>query len=76
MKPWKLWYRSKTLIVNAIAAALVALEATSGLLQPHLPVNFYLAVSVVLPMINAVLRVITTQALMMRTPHSADGDEQ
>ena len=73
MKPW---YRSRTLRVNALAAALVALEATSGLLQPHMQVNFYLGMAVVLPVINAVLRVITTQTLVMRNPHNADGDGQ
>lgn len=57
----KPWYRSKTLQLNAIAAALVALEAGTGALQPHLPVDFYLALSVGLPILNAILRVITTQ---------------
>jgi hypothetical protein len=60
MKPW---YQSKTLWVNALAAGLVAFEAGFGLLQPHLPVNLYTAVAVALPVINAVLRVITTEGL-------------
>jgi hypothetical protein len=64
MKPW---YQSKTIIVNAVAAALVALEATSGLLQPMLPVDFYTAFAVALPIVNAVLRVVTTQALVGRS---------
>jgi hypothetical protein len=59
----KPWYRSKTIIVNALVAALVALEAVSGLLQPHLPLNFYTAIAVGLPVINAVLRVITSEGL-------------
>lgn len=63
MKPW---YTSKTIIVNAIAAALVALEAGTGLLQPHLPGNFYAIIAVGLPVVNAVLRVITTTALTFR----------
>jgi hypothetical protein len=50
-------------LVNAAAAGLVALEAVSGLLQPHLPVNFYTAVAVGLPVINAILRVITTEGI-------------
>lgn len=58
MKPW---YRSKTILVNMTAAGLVALEAGFGLLQPHLPVNFYTALAVALPIINAILRVITTE---------------
>lgn len=60
MKPW---YKSKTILLNALAAGLVALEAVSGLLQPHLPVNFYTAVAVGLPILNAMLRVITTEGL-------------
>lgn len=59
----KHWYHSKTLWVNASAAALVALETVSGLLQPHMSVDFYTAVAVVLPVINAVLRVITSEGL-------------
>ena len=61
MAECKHWIRSKTLWVNAFAAALVALEAGTGLLHPHLPVNLYTAVAVGLPVLNAVLRVLTTQ---------------
>lgn len=61
--PVKLWWQSRTLIVNALAAALVALEAGTGLLQPYLPVDFFTAIAVALPVVNAILRVITTQAL-------------
>ena len=60
MKPW---YLSKTIVFNAAAAALLALETVSGLLQPHLPVDFYTALAVALPIVNAVLRVITTEGL-------------
>lgn len=62
----KPWWKSRTIRVNAVIAGLVALEAGTGLLQPVLPVNFYTAVAVGLPVINAVLRVITTQALERR----------
>lgn len=60
MKPW---WQSKTLIINAAAAGLVALEASTGLLQPHLPMNLYTAIAVALPIINAMLRVVTKQAI-------------
>ena len=60
MKPW---YTSKTIIVNAIAAALVALEAGTGLLQPYLHGNFYATIAVGLPVVNAILRVVTTATL-------------
>lgn len=59
----KCWWKSRTLWVNAAAAALIALEAGTGLLQPLLPVPFYTALAVALPMVNAALRVVTTQAV-------------
>lgn len=65
MEKNKPWYLSKTLLFNAMVAALAALEQYAGLLQPHLPVNFYVAVAVGLPVINAVLRVITTQGIRL-----------
>jgi hypothetical protein len=61
----KAWYQSKTLWVNAIVAALATLEASAGLLQPFLPVNFYTIVAVGLPVVNAVLRIVTTQGLAL-----------
>ena len=60
MKPW---YKSKTIATNAVVAALVALEAVFGLLQPYLPVDFYAAVAVGLPVLNAFLRIITTEGV-------------
>lgn len=62
MRTRKPWWRSRTLQVNALVAALVALEAGTGLMQPVLPVNFYTAIAVALPVINAVLRVVTHEA--------------
>lgn len=41
-------------------------EANTGLLQPHLPINFYTALAVGLPVLNAMLRVITSQPLCRR----------
>lgn len=63
VRPLKPWYRSRTILANAAVAGLVALEAVSGLLQPYLPVNFYAAVAVGLPVLNAMLRVITTEGV-------------
>ena len=62
----KVWWKSKTLWLNAIAAALVALEAGTGMLQPLLPVNFYTLLAVGLPVINGALRVITTQGVSLK----------
>lgn len=61
----KRWFTSKTLWFNAAAAALVALEASSGLLQPLLPVNLYAAFAVLLPVVNAVLRVLTSKGVSL-----------
>lgn len=65
-KQTKPWWKSKLIIVNAVAAALVALEATTGLLQPYLPVNLYIAIAVGLPPLNAALRVITSTGLTLK----------
>lgn len=62
----KPWWQSKTLLLNAAAAALVALEASTGVLRPYLGDQFYVIVAAVLPVINAVLRVVTTHAVTLR----------
>lgn len=62
----KAWYRSRTLLTNAAIAGLVALEAGTGLLQPLLPIGFYTSVAVGLPILNAVLRIITTQGVALK----------
>ena len=59
----KAWWKSKTLWVNIIVAVLASLEATTGLLRPYLPEHWYVAVAVGLPVINVVLRIVTTQGL-------------
>lgn len=69
----KPWWKSRVLRLNAAAAALAALEANTGLLQPLLPVNFYEALVVALAVGNAVLRVITTQPIGVR---KEAGDER
>lgn len=61
----KAWWKSKTLWVNAVAAMLVALEAGTGILQPLLPINLYTVLAVGLPIINALLRVITTSGVKL-----------
>lgn len=62
MKPW---YKSKTLALNVAVVTLTVAEAHFNLLQPLLPVNFYAAVAFFLPVINAALRLITTQAISL-----------
>lgn len=50
---------NKVIGVNALAAAMVALEAGWGIMQAILPINFYILMAIVLPVINAALRVLT-----------------
>lgn len=59
----KKWYRSKTLWFNAVVAALAALEGVTGLLAPYTGQSFYSALCVILPIGNAVLRVISSDGL-------------
>lgn len=59
---------SKTVLVNAIAAALVALEANTGALQPFLPVNVYALIATLLPVVNTVLRAVTRQGVQLPWP--------
>lgn len=59
----KVWWKSKTLWVNALAAALVAVESLTGVLKPHISGQIYFYVAFFLPIVNAVLRVVTSKAL-------------
>lgn len=71
----KPWYKSKTLWVNALAAALAALEASTGALKPALgDKGLYVAIAVGLPVINAALRAATTQPLGKRNGRTAGND--
>lgn len=62
-KKMKPWYKSKTVWVNAVIAALSSLELSTGILKPYLPTHWYIIVAVFLPMINVALRVITNQKI-------------
>lgn len=59
----KPWWKSKTLWFNAAMAASVTLEASTGMLQPHLPFNIYFAMTVFMPAVNAGLRFISAHEL-------------
>ena len=61
----KQWWKSKTLWVNLIIAILTTFEASTGLLQPYLPADIYVIVAISLPIINALLRIITTEKLIV-----------
>ena len=60
MKP--LW-KSKTLWLNGVVAALAAMEASTGLLKPYVGQDGYVALMFMLPAANAMLRFISTGKL-------------
>ncbi|MGO1000854.1 DUF7940 domain-containing protein [Lysobacter sp. CA196] len=66
----KPWHRSWTLWVNLLAAVLVALESGLDVLRQIVPGDFYLYVALVLPLVNAALRVVTSQGLHL--PQTVD----
>jgi hypothetical protein len=72
----KPWWHSKTLWFNLVVALLAAAEAGFSILQPLLPVNAYAALTFLLTVGNAGLRVITTTALAMRAAAPATEEPQ
>ena len=63
----KPWHQSKTIIVNVVAALLVAVQALTGALQPLLPVDLYQAIAAALPVVNGILRLLTDTAVTLDT---------
>lgn len=59
----KKWYKSKTLLMNIGILALTLVETQFSILQPMLPVNVYAMIAFGLPIVNGVLRVITSATL-------------
>lgn len=59
----KKWYKSRTLIFNAIMAGLVALEASLHQLSAVMPANWLAILAVILPVGNAMLRIISTTGI-------------
>lgn len=59
----KPWWRSRTLLINAAVLMLAAAETQLQVLQPLMPVNVYSLIAFGLPLVNALLRVITVQPL-------------
>jgi hypothetical protein len=59
----KKWYKSRTIAFNALMAALVALEASLHQLSAIMPVNWFAVIAVILPIGNAILRVISTTGI-------------
>lgn len=71
MNGCKHWSRSRTLIFNAVAAALLAAEQSFHLLQPLMPVDVYVLFAFSLAIGNAVIRASTSQPIYFRSPRSA-----
>lgn len=59
----KSWYKSKTIWFNMAMAGLVALEAGLSQLSALVPANWYAIIAVVLPIGNAMLRIISTTGI-------------
>lgn len=59
----KQWWKSKTLWLNGIVALVAALEVSTGLLKPYVGEDGYVLLMVLLPAVNAMLRVVSTTKL-------------
>jgi len=65
-QPRKRWWRSKTLWFNASVAALTTAEMNLQVIQPLLGDHTYQVIAFVLAVGNAALRMVSTQALVVR----------
>jgi hypothetical protein len=61
----KPWWQSKIILVNLLALALAALEANITSLQGHIPGGLLAWLTVVLPMVNIVLRFVTRSGVRL-----------
>lgn len=59
----KPWYGSRTLWLNAIVLGLAAAEARLGLLKDVLPISLFQLLAFALPVVNLVLRTVTSTAI-------------
>lgn len=58
--------QSKTLWFNAALGAVAALEGSFELLQPHMPINVFASLTVILTVGNAALRAVTSSKLQFK----------
>ncbi len=58
--------KSKTLWFNASLGAIAALEGSFQVLQPHMPVDVFAGLTVVLAVGNAMLRTITSASIQLK----------
>jgi len=61
----KPWWQSKIILVNLLALALATLEANITALQGHIPGGLLAWLTVVLPMVNIVLRFVTRSGVRL-----------
>jgi hypothetical protein len=59
----KKWWQSKTIWFNAIASSLIIVEQNLPVLQTILPPNISVVLLVAVPVVNMVLRSVTTQGI-------------
>jgi len=62
----KPWWQSRTLWLNALVLILATAEAHLQVLQPMVDIDVYRLVAFGLPVLNAVLRLVTSQGLTPR----------
>ena len=61
----KSFMMSKTIFINVIILILALMETQWGVLQPYLPGNVYAYFAFALPIINGVLRLVTTTPIKL-----------
>ena len=61
----KPWYRSKTMLFNLVCIGLATAESQLNVLQPLLPMPVWQLAAFVLPVVNAMLRVITNTGVRL-----------
>lgn len=64
----KPWWKSRVIWFNTFVAGLAALEMSANLIQPYVPGNVYGYGLMFLTAGNAMLRIITIQALTFKKP--------
>lgn len=72
----KKWYKSRTLVFNALCAGLFALEASLDLFKPLVGDKFYPLLAGGLLTVNAMLRTVTTQPIKEPKPNDENNTSQ
>lgn len=59
----KKWYKSKMIWFNVLVGVMLIIEQNLSVIQQAIPQNFSVMLIVLVPIINLILRVITTNGL-------------